>query len=68
MSRKQYLIRLSCLDANERHLEEDLKIVSDSAQRRFVELNLNRTRKAIDELHHTYTLNNQRMYPVRGRV
>ena len=68
MSRKQYLIRLSCLVANERHLEEDLKIASDSAQRRFVELNLNRTRKAIDELHHTYTLNNQRMYPVRGRV
>ena len=68
MSRKQYLIRLSCLVANERHLEEDLKIVSDSAQRRFVELNLNRTHKAIDELHHTYTLNNQRMYPVRGRV
>ena len=68
MSRKQYLIRLSCLVANERHLEEDLKIVSDSAQRRFLELNLHRTRKAIDELHHTYTLNNQRVYSVRGRV
>ena len=68
MCRKQYLIQLSCLVANERHLEEDLKIASDSAQRRFVELNLHRTRKAIDELHHTYTLNNQRVYPVRGRV
>lgn len=68
MCRKQYLIRLSCLVANERHLEEDLKIASDCAQRRFVELNLHRTRKAIDELHHTYTLNNQRVYPVRGRV
>lgn len=68
MSRKQYLIRLSCLIANERHLEEDLKLASDSAQRRFVELYLHRTRKAIDELHQTYTLNNQRMYPVRGRV
>ena len=66
MCRKQYLIRLSCLVANERHLEEDLKIASDSAQRRFVELNLHRTRKAIDELHQTYTLNNQRVYPVRG--
>jgi len=59
MSRKQYLIRLPCLVANERHLEEDLK---------FVELNLHRTRKAIDELHHTYILNNQQVYPVRGRV
>jgi len=68
MCRKQYLIRLSSLVANERHLEEDLKIASDSAQRRFVELNLHRTRKAIDELHHTYTLHNQRVYPVRGRV
>ncbi len=68
MSRKQYLIRLSCLVANERHLEEDLKIASDCAQRRFVELNLHRMRKAIDELYHTYTLHNQRVYPVRGRA
>lgn len=67
MCRKQCLIRLSCLVANERHLEEDLKIASDSAQRRFVELNLQRTRTAIDELHHTYTLHNQRVYPARGR-
>ena len=68
MSRKQYLVRLSCLVTNERHLEEDLEIASDNAQRRFVELNLHRTRKAIDELHHTYTLENQQVYPVRGRV
>lgn len=68
MCRKQYLIRLSCLVANERHLEEYLKLASDSAQRRFVELYLHRTRKAIDELHQTHTLNNQQVYPVRGRV
>ena len=68
MCRKQYLIQLSCLVTNERYLEEDLKIASDSAQRRFVELNLHRTRKAIDELHQTYTLHNQRVYSVRGRV
>ncbi len=68
MDRKQYLIQLSCLVANERHLEEDLKIASDNAQRRFVERNLHRTRKAIDELYHTYTLHNQRVYSVRGLV
>jgi len=57
------------LIANERHLEEDLKTATDAAQRRFVELNLKRTRNAIDELHQTYTRNNPRVqYTVRGRV
>lgn len=69
MPRRQYLVRLSSLIANERHLEEDLKTATDAAQRRFVELNLKRTRNAIDELHQTYTRNNPRVqYTVRGRV
>lgn len=67
--RKAYIIRLSSLVANEKHLEDDLKELEDLAQRRFVERALTRTRAAIDELHHHYSRGYSRDgITVRGRV
>jgi len=53
-SRRKYIIRLSALVANERHLEQDLEVAINNGHRIYVERSLERTRSAIEALHTQY--------------
>lgn len=52
--RKHYMVRLCALVSNERHLEEELETATLPGHRIYAERSLQRTRSAIDELHHQY--------------